>query len=64
MNTLTIYAPYEALEMLESRKSFIATEARISQLTLVEYEYLVQGELVQDWEVEEFTVKVGIKRSV
>lgn len=61
---VTVYAPPEALEMLKSWENFVITEARISQLTLVEHEHLVQGELVQDWEVEEFIVKVGIKRSV
>lgn len=58
-----IYAPPEALEMLESWKDFIAGEARIRQLMLVEHEHFVQGELVQDWEVEEFTVRIGVRRA-
>lgn len=58
---VTLYAPTEVRELLSSRASYIAGEARARDLKIVMEEDEVEGDLVREWEVQGFRVKIGVR---
>ena len=57
-----VYAPEEIREALEERADYIANEARARSLRLVNRAEDVKGELVRDWEIEGYRVRIGLTR--
>ncbi len=57
-----VYLPEEARELLEKKADYVASEARAKTLTIVEREEDVVGDLVKDWEISGYTIRIGVKR--
>ncbi|PLJ77807.1 isoleucine--tRNA ligase [Infirmifilum sp. SLHALR2] len=59
---VTIYAPEEYVGILSDFKEYLKTESRSLSLRLAE-EDEVEGELVQEWEIGDVRVKIGVRRA-
>jgi len=57
-----VYAPEEIRKALEERADYIANEVRARSLRLVNRAEDVKGELVKDWEIEGYRVRIGLTR--
>ncbi len=59
----TIYAPREYLRLLGEYTDFLRTESRSSAIIYVADESQVSGDLVQEWDIGDVNVKIGISRA-
>lgn len=55
-----IHAPPEVRELLTPKIGYIKGETRAAEVTFVEDKDLVEGMLIRDWDLEGYTLKVGI----
>lgn len=60
---LAIYAPEEVAQALGREVDYIVREVRATSLKILGNAEEVKGELVQDWDLDGFTVRIGISRS-
>ena len=57
-----VYVPEKARELLKMKADYVAGEARARKLEIVASSEEVEGDLVKDWEVAGYNVKIGVRR--
>lgn len=60
---LAIYAPSEVARAVEEKADYIVREVRATNLKILGNAEAVGGELVQDWDLDGFAVRIGISRA-
>ncbi len=57
-----IYVPAELRELLAPKVPYVARETRAAEVVLKGDPEDVRGELVQDWDIEGYAIRIGIQR--